>query len=105
MSFTEVLLNIIVILFATLVMIRSFNEWLVYNHPMMCRAIWLLLLPAYTGLLIETFLSFMLHTSPPGLLVYIRIISASVFIFTGVAFSILLSFQHRKHTENLSKTH
>lgn len=87
-------LTLFYIVFCSLIVIRAFQEWLMYEHPIMERAIWFLIFPAYLVILITSVVTLFV-TTPHLFLLLLRDIGLATFIYSGILYGIFLFYLKR----------
>ena len=86
------MLDLFILFLCTLVLQRAFHEWLKFEHPIMKRTIWWVLVPSYVFISISTTLSFFMPTQTLFLSM-LQSASTVIFIDTSLLFAVFLFMQ------------
>lgn len=88
------LTDVFYIVICSLIVIRAFQELLLYEHPILERAIWFLIFPAYTVVLITSVVT-LIVTTPHSSLLLIRDIGLTIFVYSGILYGVFLFYLKR----------
>jgi len=88
--------NVFFITISTCILIRAFHEWLSFEHPIMGRAVWFLLLPSYIVIIIAGVIELLLVT-PHFILSLLRTVGLAIFTDTAILFGIFLLVVKNKY--------
>lgn len=85
----RITIDLILLLLCSFIMSRAFHEWLEYKDTIMKQTVWYLLFPSYLVLLLFGVVHLFLAT-PNTIILFLRDIGFSLFIYTGILNGILL---------------
>lgn len=77
------------VLISTLVLSSALHEWLLFEHPIMKRTVWFILLPTYVVILITCVVSFLIPSQHVVLFI-VRDIGFVVFTYSGALYGVFL---------------
>jgi len=84
---------VFLIAMSTFIMYRTIHEYLRYEHPILKRVAWYVLLPTYVTMLISSIVTLLVPSHE--LIAIIQFIVTFVFIYTGLLYGLFITLLRR----------